>query len=187
MTTLASSPLTATGCLVLGQRALTKLRASLERDVGAQAATYLQEAGFAAGEQVHAAFSAWLAARHGVTAPAELDVRYLGEALGGFFAEAGWGTLDVTALTDGVLALDARDWAEATPEPSAMAPCCHVTCGMLADVLGRMAGRGVAVMEVQCRSRGDERCRFLAGSPETMGALYERLAAGESYEKALGL
>ena len=42
-------------------------------------------------------------------------------------------------------------------------------------------------MEVECRSRGDARCRFLAGSPETLSMLYERMAQGASYADALGL
>ena len=40
-------------------------------------------------------------------------------------------------------------------------------------------------MEVECRSRGDARCRFLAGSPETLAALYERMAQGMAYAEAL--
>ena len=58
---------------------------------------------------------------------------------------------------------------------------------MLADFLGRMSGDTVAVMEVECRSRGDTRCRFLAGAPDTMSTLYERMAQGLGYEEALGL
>jgi hypothetical protein len=45
----------------------------------------------------------------------------------------------------------------------------------------------VAVMEVECRSRGDGRCRFLAGAPETLGLVYERMAQGMGYGEALGL
>jgi hypothetical protein len=66
-------------------------------------------------------------------------------------------------------------------------PSCHLTCGLLADFLGRISDGLVAVMEVECRSRGDSRCRFLAGSPETLSTLYERMAQGMSYEAALGL
>jgi hypothetical protein len=42
-------------------------------------------------------------------------------------------------------------------------------------------------MEVECRSRGDARCRFLAGAPETLSTLYDRMAQGTSYADALGL
>lgn len=187
MTTHAPSFLAAHRCIGLGRRALTQLRAALERDVGGQAAAYLQEAGFAAGEETYGAFAAWLSERRGVASPGELDASHLDRALLEFFAEMGWGTLEMSVLTDGVLSFDSTDWAEATPEPTSMAPSCHVTCGLLADLLGRIAGKVVAVMEVECRSRGDARCRFLAGSPETLGALYERVAAGESYERVLAL
>src|SRR2546426_9158196 len=33
--------------------------------------------------------------------------------------------------------------------------------------LGRLSGETVAVMEVECRSRNDPRCRFLSAAPET--------------------
>jgi len=173
--------------LTLGRRALHQLRASLERDTGLQAATYLQEAGFASGEEMYAALQRWMQAHYGVEQPSELDARWLGEALGGFFAETGWGTLEVAPLGDGVLALDAPAWAEAADQGGAAYPTCHLSCGMLADLLGRMGSGLVAVMEVECRSRGDARCRFLAGSPETLGALYQQMAQGTPYQQALGL
>jgi hypothetical protein len=66
-------------------------------------------------------------------------------------------------------------------------PSCHLTCGLLADFFGRLSEGLVAVMEVECRSRGDARCRFLAGAPETLSTLYERMAQGASYTGALGL
>jgi hypothetical protein len=50
-----------------------------------------------------------------------------------------------------------------------------------------MSGDAVAVMEVECRSRGDGRCRFLAGSPDTMATLYDRMAQGMGYADALGV
>jgi hypothetical protein len=43
-------------CVPVGRRALHQLRASLERDTGLQSATYLQEAGFAGGEEVFNAY-----------------------------------------------------------------------------------------------------------------------------------
>lgn len=175
------------GLCGLGRRTLVQLRLGLERQLGNGAAALLQEAGFAAGEEVAAAFTTWLRERTGVESPADLDATHLGDALDGFFRTIGWGGLRTTMLAQGVLALDSEDWAEATAEPTALAPSCHLTCGLLADLLGRIAGTTVAVMEVECRSRGDARCRFLAGAPDTLGVLYERLAAGESYARALGL
>lgn len=169
----------------IARRALHQLRTALERDLGVQAASYLQEAGFAAGEATHQAFAAWISDRYGVADAAGLDERWLGDALSGFFRAAGWGGLETTRLGP-VLALDSDDWAEALDTPGTDYPACHLSSGMLADVLGRLAGEPTAVMEVECRSRGDARCRFLAGAPETLGSLYERMAQGAAYRDALG-
>jgi hypothetical protein len=95
--------------------------------------------------------------------------------------------MTVAPLGGAVLALDSTDWAEALDEPAGEYPSCHLSCGLLADFLGRISDGLVAVMEVECRSRGDARCRFLAGAPETLSTLYERMAQGMSYSEALGL
>ena len=104
-----------------------------------------------------------------------------------FFAEQGWGALTAPPLGPAVLALDSAEWAEASEEGRGEFPSCHLTCGLLADFFGRLSDGLVAVMEVECRSRGDARCRFLAGAPETLSTLYDRMAQGTSYADALGL
>ena len=63
---------------------------------------------------------------------------------------------------------------------------CFFTAGMLSDFLGRLSGEPVAVMEVECRSRSDARCRFLSASPDTLNAVYEQMTQGTGYEQALG-
>ncbi len=173
--------------LRLGRRVIHQLRASLERDTGLQAATYLQEAGFAGGEELFNAFGEWLARSRRVERPADLDVEFLGEVLGEFFADQGWGRLDATPLGPAVLALDSTEWAEALDERQGEFPSCHLSCGLLADFLGRISQGLVAVMEVECRSRGEPRCRFLAGSPETLSLLYDRMSQGAGYLEALGV
>jgi predicted hydrocarbon binding protein len=177
----------APSCVGLGRRALQQLRTSLERDTGVQAAAYLQEAGFAGGEELYGAYTAWLASTFGVSDPAALDASRLGEVLSAFFSATGWGSLTVRPLGNAVLALDSAEWAEAADLGGAVYPSCHLSCGLLADFLGRMSGGTMAVMEVECRSRGESRCRFLAGSPDTMATLYERMAQGMGYGEALGL
>jgi predicted hydrocarbon binding protein len=173
--------------LRLGRKVIHQLRAALERDTGLQAASYLQEAGFAGGEELYGEFTEWLLATRGVERPAVLDAKFLDEALSQFFAEQGWGALSVQALGGAVLALDSTEWAEASDEGRGEFPSCHLTCGLLADFFGRLSDGLVAVMEVECRSRGDARCRFLAGAPETLSALYDRMAQGASYADALGV
>ena len=184
---MTSALLPANSCVGLGRRALLQLRASLERDTGVQAAAYLQEAGFAGGEELFGAYAAWLGSKYGVADPGSLDAARLGDVLSAFFSETGWGTLTVKPLGSSVVALDSAEWAEAADQGGAVYPSCHLSCGLLADFLGRMSGGTMAVMEVECRSRGDARCRFLAGSPETMATLYERMAQGMGYGEALGL
>jgi predicted hydrocarbon binding protein len=156
----------------------------LERDAGLQAATHLQEAGFAGGEELYTTFTGWLARHRKLDRPEDLDIQFLGEVLSEFFAEQGWGRLTATPLGS-VLALDSTEWAEALDEPQGEFPSCHLSCGLLADFLGRVSQGLVAVMEVECRSRGDARCRFLAGAPETLGILYDRMAQGVGYVEAL--
>ena len=173
--------------LRLGRKVIHQLRAALERDTGLQAASYLQEAGFAGGEELYGEFTKWLVSTHGVERPADLDARFLDEALSQFFTEQGWGALTAQTLGGTVLALDSAEWAEATDEGRGEFPSCHLTCGLLADFFGRLSDGLVAVMEVECRSRGDARCRFLAGAPETLSALYDRMAQGSGYADALGL
>jgi predicted hydrocarbon binding protein len=173
--------------LRLGRRVIHQLRASLERDTGLQAAGYLQEAGFAGGEEMFREFGDWLVATRGVEHVGDLDVQFLSEVVSQFFSEQGWGGLTASPLSPAVLALDSAEWAEASDESRGEFPSCHLTCGLLADFFGRLSEGLVAVMEVECRSRGDARCRFLAGAPETLSALYDRMAQGSGYADALGL
>jgi hypothetical protein len=65
-------------------------------------------------------------------------------------------------------------------------PGCYFTAGIFADFFGRVAGSPVAVMEVECRSMGNERCRFLLGSAETLQRVYDEMGQGVGYEEAVG-
>jgi len=170
--------------VIVGKRALHHLRAVLERETGAQAALLLREIGFATGEEVYEAFEAWSREHYKVTSPRHLDTVFLAEALSGFFGEAGWGSVTSSELSPAVVALDRREWAEAEPH-GAEYPCCHFSSGMLADFFTRLGGSQAAVMEVECASRGESRCRFLVGSPDMLTYVYERMTTGMSYAEAL--
>lgn len=165
--------------VALSPRALHALR---ER-AGAQA---MQEAGYAAGEATYRAFTTWLPLAAGVDRPSSLAAPRLAEVLSQFFVALGWGALRVTAAGDAALALDATEWAEAMPDARLQYPSCHFTAGMMADFLGRMADASLAAMEVECRSRGDARCRWLVGAPETLTSLYEHMSQGADYLTVLG-
>lgn len=162
----------------LGREGLHRLRAALERILGPAAAPVLQDVGFAAGDGIATAFEAWVRTRYRVPDAGALEARLLGEALTRFFEEQGWGVLRLTRLGDGLLAVDAPAWAEAEPG-TRPAPTCHVSAGMFAELFSRLAGAPFAAMEVECRSRGDGRCRFLLGAPAALTVIYERMTRGE--------
>jgi predicted hydrocarbon binding protein len=163
---------------------LRQLHRSLQQHAPDAAITVLQEAGYAAGEGVYGALCAWLAGHAGVGRPDELDAADFGGALSDFFQASGWGRVSVIPVGGAALALDSPDWAEAEPDTAQM-PMCFFSAGMLADLLGRVSGEPVAVMEVECRSRGDSICRFLSASPATLQEVYEKMTTGLSYAEAL--
>jgi predicted hydrocarbon binding protein len=172
----------ASQCLALPRASLAALRAALVRDTGGGFATYLQEAGYAGGESVFAAFKSWLSDRGEDVN--ELDLDAFQERGTEFFRDAGWGSMSISSLRDVVALVESPDWAEADPVSAMPYPACHYTTGMLADFFGRTAAAPLAVLEIECRSSGSSQCRFLVGATEVMGHLYERMAAGESYEAA---
>jgi predicted hydrocarbon binding protein len=154
-----------------------QLHASLMSRAPDQAIAILQEAGYAAGEGLYRAFAA-------VNNPTDLDAGLLAETLSEFFASGGWGTLTLSPVGTGALALDSSDWVEAEPGTS-QTPMCFFSAGMLADFLGRLSDEPVSVMEVECRCRGDARCRFLSATPEVLQRVYEGMTEGRTYEDVL--
>ena len=171
--------LNAASLVALSPRALQALR---DR-AGPQA---LQEAGYAAGEAVYKTFTAWLPSVAGVEDPKELAAPRLAEVLSRFFSALGWGTVEVTPLGEVAFAIDSLNWPEAQPDAGLQYPSCFFTSGLLADFISRIAEAGLAVMEVECRSRADERCRWLVGAPDTLTTLYEHMAQGADYLAVIG-
>ncbi len=154
-----------------------QLHASLAAHAPEQLVTILQEAGYAAGQGLYQSFSA----THN---PAELDADLLPDTLSDFFSAGGWGSVTITPVGTGALAIDSADWAEAEPG-TAQTPMCFFSAGMLADFLGRISDETIAVMEVECRSKGDARCRFLSATPGILDKVYNDMTAGKTYEEAL--
>ncbi|MBI4408194.1 MAG: hypothetical protein HY561_00705 [Gemmatimonadetes bacterium] len=170
--------------LALPVASLTALRQALLEEVGDDgAARALQRAGFAAGD----AFFDLIARAAGGDAaqPAHIAESLFWRRLSELFAARGWGRLAHEAVHAGVGALDSSDWIEAETAQAAQRPNCFFTTGLLANLLGRTAGADVAVMEVECRARGDLRCRFLFGGASALEALYADLAAGRDLEASL--
>jgi len=170
--------------LTIGTGGLLQLHRSLLQYAPDTAVAVLQESGYAAGEGIYQALCAWLPNHAGVQRPDELGAGHFGTVLSEFFQQHGWGTLAIRPVGGAALAFDSADWIEAE-SGSATMPMCFFSSGMLADVMGRVSGEPVAVMEVECRSKGDAQCRFLSAAPETLQQVYERMTQGVSYLDAL--
>lgn len=177
-------PSTSTGGLTIGTGGLRQLHRSLMQYSPDAAIAVLQESGYAAGEGVYSALCTWLGTHAGTERPEELDATLFAGALSDFFQGSGWGRLTIAPVGGAALALDSPDWIEAEPD-TAQIPMCFFSAGMLADLMGRVSGEQVSVMEVECRSKGDSICRFLSASPSTLQEVYEKMSAGMSYVEAL--
>lgn len=160
---------------------LAALYGALERDRGpAAAAATLREVGFETG----GALLESVQARAAAGAVGDLPAARFWEHLSATFREMGWGALEVEEPHPGVVSLRSESWAEAEGRASAQ-PCCHLTTGLLADLLSRVAGADLAAMEVECRAAGDPHCRFMVGGPGALQRVYEELSGGRAYSQAV--
>ncbi len=178
-----SMDLNGNGLVAITRDSLSALRAALFRDVGPNAAALLQEAGFAGGPALYAAFCAWLSSRR-LPAPESLGAEEFASRASEFFHDAGWGSVTVGELAS-VMTIDSSNWAEGDPAHPLDFPGCYYTAGAFAEFFGRVAGEPVAVMEVECRSMGADRCRFLVGGTETMQRVYDAMGEGIAYDEAV--
>ena len=159
--------------------ALTTMRHALEAEVGADgAARAIQQAGNAAGDSFFQLLSS-------DTEAGQLSREAFWMRLNELFAVRGWGQLAHEEIHPGVGALDSVDWAEADLGLETSRPSCFFATGLLANLLGRAAGDEVAVLEVECRSRGDRRCRFLFGAPATLNRVYQDMGSGRDADTSI--
>lgn len=147
------------------------LRKELARETGTLPAIHaLHAAGYAAGAEAAGAFRA---------VPEE-DVGGLAEGvfwtrLAGFFIRRGWGTLVRSTEHPAVGLLTSRDWVESAGAETSEDASCSFSTGFLSGLLTALAGGPVAVLEVSCRGRGDDRCGFAFGSETAVHELYGHL------------
>jgi predicted hydrocarbon binding protein len=176
--------LQATALSAIPRASLRTLRASLARDLGDGFAGVLQEAGRAGGDAVLAALKDWCGA-NGIGAPESLAYSQFQQAAARFFADTGWGAVTMEPIGDSAVAFDSADWAEAEAGAALPYPSCYYSAGMLADLFGRVADGAFGCHEVECRSAGADRCRFLLASPDVIAHVYQRFTAGVAYREAL--
>lgn len=178
--------------LALPVASLAALRRALAEAVGADgAAQVLRVAGHAAGDAFFQALSRHPGSGQSTgesgagRSPRELGETAFWARLSELFASRGWGTLAPEAVHPGVGELRSGDWVEAGPSTGAVRPACFFSTGLLANLLGQVAGQEVAVMEVECRSQGDAQCRFLFGGPAALDELFRRIESGEDLDRSI--
>ena len=176
--------LSKSGLIGLPRESLMALRATLFRQEATNAANYLYEAGYAGGAALHGAFTRWCEARQ-LPAPHDMTAPDFQRHVTAFCAELGLGTLTVGNLHDTALTFDSADWAEADPARPMQFPGCYLTAGALTAFFATLGGAPVSVMEVECRSMGHDRCRFLVASAETMQQVYDGITQGTGYDAVL--
>ncbi len=172
------------GMIALTRDTLAALRAALFRDLGGNATGYFQEAGYAGGSALFTAFGLW-AQQRGYTAPDAIAAADFQRFATEFFGDLGWGSIALGTLHGAVATIDSEDWGEADPNSAMEFPGCHLSTGMFAEFFGRLAGAPMAVMEVECRSMGAPRCRFLLGSTEALRHVYDEMSRGVAYDDAV--
>lgn len=162
-------------------------RAARQDRSPAEAAALVRQVGYETGEGFLDAFGDWLTHHRQDPGadPSLLAADDFWNHLSAFFSSLGWGRLEFEQLHEGVGALTGTGWAEADAASGARQPMCHFTTGMLADLLSRLIGSDLAVLEVSCRSRGDAACRFLLGSAEALQRVFEEIRQGHGVEVAV--
>ena len=159
---------------------ISSLRRALANDrQPLEAVNLLRQVGYEVGEAMHQALSDHLAAAGGDAR--ELDADAFWQGVSGYFQSIGWGSVEHRVLHPGVGALDLVDWIEAGSDGGPQG--CHLSTGFFTDLLGRVAGEGVVVMEVPAEAG---RSRLLFGNGDTLAAVYQSLAGGATLDEALG-
>ncbi len=155
------------------------LRRSTQQARPAVPVDVVRDAGFAAGQALFDHFSAWLADRSEQGPDHLLDDRFP-ILLREYFFEIGWGIVQLSPLSEAVMVLDGNNWGEADGNASG----CPVTTGMFAGFFGRLADAPIAVLEVTPESASEGQCRFLLGSVDVLGYVWEAMERGIPYERA---
>ena len=168
--------------LALPGSALRILRRSLQSEVGPLPTIHaLHSAGYRAGEDLAPELVDSARPRE-LTTLSESDFWALLEA---FFLRRGWGRIEHRQPHPAVGLLAAYDWAEAEENDEEEHPTCAFTSGLLSSLLTNTAGAPVAVLELRCRSRGDDECQFAFGAEGVIHDLYGDLLEGSSFDEAL--
>lgn len=142
------------------------------------AVTVLRQLGYELGEEVYAALQERVARDFSGEDWGRLSPSEFWRAAAGFFADRGWGSLEFSDLHPAVGSVELSGWVEA--ESGGGPRGCHLTTGLFSALLERLAGSGVAVMEVP--SGAADRTRLLFARGDVLGQVYEGVRTGAAVE-----
>ena len=161
--------------------AFESLRGELEGAAGTlQTVHALHDAGHRAGREAAGAL-------HRVAGGDSLSLGHTAfwRHLSDHFSKRGWGSLRHEAAHPGIGMLTSADWAEADAGEVSDNASCSFSSGYLSGLLSELAGGPIAVLEVSCRGRGQDGCRFAFGSETAIHDLYGQLLDGADLDQAL--
>jgi hypothetical protein len=145
------------------------------------AVNVLRQIGYELGDEVYGSLQERLSRDYGGAEWNSLDPAEFWRAAATFFADRGWGTLQFRDLHPAVGVLELTGWVES--EAGGGPRGAHLSTGLFSALLERLAGAGVAVMEVPSGSA--DRTRLLFARGEILGQVYEHVRTGASVEEAL--
>lgn len=161
---------------------LSSVRRALVNDRSPfEAVTLLREVGYDFGGAVFDALDGHVSDDNSGADPRSLAPERFWGSASGYFEALGWGRVEHQRLHPGVAALDLVEWMESGSEGGP--PGCHLSTGIFTDLLVRLAGEPVTVMEVPTGTAG--RSRLLYGSQEALGAVYEAIRGGATPDEAI--
>ncbi len=151
--------------------ALLALWKALRTRPGLDTVFALRDAAFASGDPMYEAFRAFVRARDSVDAP-DLDVQVFFQRAGEFWTQSGWGNTIFSEADGAFCAIEINGCWESHVNDQPDLSGCHLTVGRIGAFLGKFADYPVSVLEVERPATDNEKCRFLAGSIDMVGAHY---------------
>jgi len=152
-------------------RALLALRKAMLTRPDLDTVFALRDAAFAGGDAMYDAFTAFVEEKDNVD-PQELDLARFFERAGEFWTQSGWGQTSFSEADGAFCAVEITGCWEAQLDDQPDPRGCHLTVGIIGAFLGKFADYPVAVLEVEGPATDSEKCRFLAGNVEMIGAHY---------------
>ena len=157
--------------LAIPSAAILALRKALLTRPDLDTVFALRDAAFAGGDAMYDAFTEFVRAHESV-GPQELELHTFFQRAGEFLTQSGWGRTTFAEADGAFCSVEIVDCWEADlndqPDPRG----CHLTVGIVGAFLGKFADYPIAVLEVEGPATDSDRCRFLAGSVDMIGAYY---------------